>query len=196
MKEKRILDTREKILQSVIKMLTEGTSNFSMAQIARVTGVSKSSLYHFFSGKKDLFQAVIVFIFEQLIHDIEKVYTSQDFSPVKKLTSMVEVFIEYAESEHLVSHFIFQQIFENDTEMLKKIFSMREYMKSFFTEVLAEGVTQNAFHTHNTAKSAEIIMGFLESIALRATFSCPEISHQFSSQELCSHLLNLVIEPS
>lgn len=184
-------DTKQKVLHAVIQLLAQGKSKLSMSQIAMETGVSKSTLYHFFENKKDLFQQVVFFIFEQMTAEIETI-AEKDIEPKEKLQLMMNTCISFADRETSVTHFVFQQVFENDTHMLQEIHTMREHMKSFFVETLREGMEKGIFRQKDIAKTAEIVVGYIDFIALRSALPSCTPEKDISVFDLSSHLLTLL----
>lgn len=185
-------NTRDHILQTVIRLLTEGKAHLSMAQIAKESDISKSALYYFFENKKELFQEVILFIFGHLIQKIEQI-SAQDLPPRQKLQSMMQECTNCAEKENSVTHFIFQQVFENDQEMIEKMTSMREQLKSFFSHVLQQGQEKESFRSFHIEKTAEIMVGYIDFIALRSALPQSKNHPPIPTAQLCDHLLDFLL---
>ena len=184
-------NTKSKILHTAITLLAQGETKLSMSQIAATTGISKSALYHFFASKKDLFQEVVFFIFEQLITEIERI-AQEKTDPKEKMWRMMMACIACSQTESTVTHFLFQQVFQNDQNVLKKIHTMREQLKSFFTKTLEEGMRQGIFRKQEVDKTSEIVVGYLDFIALRSALPCPKSEEHISAESLCKHLLAMV----
>ncbi len=189
--KKRSQNAKSKIIKTVLKMLSQGNSHFSMSEIAASSGVSKSSLYYFFENKKHLFEEIIFAIFGTLGERVETI-SQKSISPEKKMLQMMKACTQCAEKDGAVTHFIFQQVFEHDQKILGKIHDMRESLKLSFANVIREGIQTGIFRKQNIDICAEIMVGYLDFIALRSAFRAHKIAKTYSSEKLCKNFISLL----
>ena len=97
------LSRRQDLVKAAASVFrAQGLSGTSIDDIAKVAGVDRASLYYYFGGKKELFDAVVL---EALVSNIEMAERIRDSSepPEEKLVSLIKsLMISYEEySPHL-----------------------------------------------------------------------------------------------
>ena len=94
LREEHAARTRRALLRAARKLFVKrgyaGTSVDNVAEAARVT---RGALYHHFSGKKELFQAVFEELDQQLL-DAARAAAARERDPWKKTLAAVDVFFE------------------------------------------------------------------------------------------------------
>ncbi len=73
--EQSIIDAAKKLMQQY------GLSKTTMEDIAREAGKGKSTLYHYFKSKEEIFDAVINLEMDELFHSVKKAVTNQNTAP-------------------------------------------------------------------------------------------------------------------
>ncbi|WP_407271719.1 TetR/AcrR family transcriptional regulator [Radiobacillus sp. PE A8.2] len=101
-------DKRTEIMKSAIKQFSiHGYFSTSVQQIAEDCGISKGSLYKYFTSKEDLLIQVFKFNHDQMIQNMQFIHLDQSLSPENKLRKTVvielEGMIENKEFFHLLS---------------------------------------------------------------------------------------------
>jgi AcrR family transcriptional regulator len=187
-------DTRACILNAVRSMVACGETTFSMSHIARESGVSKSSLYYFFKDKKDLCTQVLFSVFDVLSEETTKILNT-DKSPKEKILAILIMSINASKKEGAVTAFIFQKFFEKDQEIQKRILIKKKELKNIFVELIEEGIRIGEFQNKDSLLSSELLVGFLDFMALTAIFSCSEKNPNASPKALASHFLFLLQAP-
>ncbi|MFC1550113.1 TetR/AcrR family transcriptional regulator [Candidatus Neomarinimicrobiota bacterium] len=80
---------RQIIIESAISVFArEGLEKGKIADIAKVAGIGKGTIYEYFRSKHELFEAIELYIFEEMNTAVDKILMT-DYPPSKKL----EVFI-------------------------------------------------------------------------------------------------------
>ena len=81
-------ETREQILDSAFELFAQnGFENTSIRQIAEKAGISKGLIYHYFSSKKELLEAIFFGIIEETKHLLE---VEEDVPAEDQLRSILE----------------------------------------------------------------------------------------------------------
>jgi AcrR family transcriptional regulator len=87
-------DTRERILKAAEEVLGEcGYRGARLHEIARRVGVQKASLFHYFSGKEDLYRAVLSEGFGETERVIRGALAAEGM-PLDRIRSLVEAYVE------------------------------------------------------------------------------------------------------
>ena len=83
-----MVTTKEKLLQAAKTLLYEdGFEAMSPAKVLKLSGAGQGSLYHHFSGKKDLALTVLDGVGDEMIEVAESVFNDAELSPIQKLES-------------------------------------------------------------------------------------------------------------
>lgn len=112
--------TRARIIQSGEKLFARyGISNVTIRQIAKESGVNRSTIYYYYQSKEDLF--------EHILNHIELVF-GEDFSiavekndPLEQVSEFCWLFFDkYNQNINLVTLFLDERIKSNQNERVKK----------------------------------------------------------------------------
>jgi len=86
---------REKILDSALTIISEhGYKFFSMRKLAKLLGMSATTIYNYYSNKDELYLMMLTRGFEMLYADLIKTYDSYN-DPRDKIREMVKVYITF-----------------------------------------------------------------------------------------------------
>jgi len=103
---------RKKIIIAAGKVFSRnGFKRTSMDEIAREVNMGKSSIYYYFSGKEDIFKAVIMYEANLLRNELTKAIKSVE-SPVEKMERYINVRMSTFES---LSNY-YNAIFDKDLD--------------------------------------------------------------------------------
>ncbi len=164
---------REIALAALELFAQNGFEATSVSQIAEAAGISKGSIYLYFSSKEDLiFHAVATWV-DQMMEQTGSEAPS-DLSPPQRLRAlvhaMVEVFVSDERSVRIAAA-IFQLVLTHP-RMLERRDLARELFQDArraITDILLEGVSQGVFRPE-TAQEAEGIainlLAYLDGIGL------------------------------
>lgn len=99
-KENQLNDTRQSILDAAGKLMTQkGVKDTSLADIAREVGISKGTLYYYYSSKDDI------------IYDIADIHLKQI---TEELLSWIKKLDNHADSIHILT-VAFEKILSSET---------------------------------------------------------------------------------
>lgn len=103
---------RKKIINAAGKVFSRnGFKRTSMDEIAREVNMGKSSIYYYFSGKEDIFKAVIMYEANLMRNELTKAIKSVE-SPVEKMERYINVRMSTFES---LSNY-YNAIFDKDLD--------------------------------------------------------------------------------
>ncbi|WCE32244.1 TetR/AcrR family transcriptional regulator [Vibrio sp. SCSIO 43137] len=126
-KHKSEQERREQILSCSMEVfLNKGYHNTTMKEIVASTGLSKGAIYHYFSCKEEIFNAIFLDFDQKITADFERVSVADDpLTEIKNLLTstldemirffrMYYVCLEMSESDAL------QQQFDQTTEFIRQ----------------------------------------------------------------------------
>lgn len=97
-KENSIIDAAEKVFSS------QGFANTKMEDVAKELGISKGTIYFYFSSKENLYMAITYRAFQALIETFYKsVESTKDESGLEGLVGLMKSFIAFSEKNFLYS---------------------------------------------------------------------------------------------
>ncbi len=107
----------------MVEFLLKGFERTSMNDVVKRSGITKGGIYHYFSGKEELFRAIVSGLLEEMAHWIQATFTQP--KPVKELfesffdtvDKVEDIFFQMIGESGITQYHYFQLIF----------FSMREY---------------------------------------------------------------------
>lgn len=108
------LSPREKILEAAEASFAQrGFAGVGLSEIASAVGLSKSSLFHHFATKAQLYAAVV----ERILHEIETVLTralAAGGAPVERLDRWIDTLIDLLGERPAHSRLLLRSLFEDD----------------------------------------------------------------------------------
>lgn len=126
-KHKSEQERREQILSCSMEVfLSKGYHNTTMKEIVASTGLSKGAIYHYFSSKEDIFNAIFLDFDQKITADFERISVADDpLTEIKNLLTstldemirffrMYYVCLEMSESDAL------QRQFDQTTEFIRQ----------------------------------------------------------------------------
>ena len=141
-----------------------GFKKATMEDIARVTGIGKSSIYYYFKSKEEIFEAVVKNEARQLSTELEKKVIYTNDNPKDKIRNYVFIRMKYL--KEMVN---FYEALKNDylgnlafTERIRKKYDKEE--RQTIKDILDDGANQGIFKLKNTKLAAIVLVTFLKGL--------------------------------
>jgi AcrR family transcriptional regulator len=164
-KEKEFRLRRSEILEQAEKIFSaKGFHETTMAEIADAAGFSTGSLYHFFSGKEELYSVMLTekvqLMYAEIAEAVNRQHDSRD-----KIKAIVISHFEYVEQ-----HIDFYRLLVGHesglrSEGLKKLreLILEEHRRhvGYIEGLLEEGIQQRVLRTLDTKSLANALMGII-----------------------------------
>lgn len=154
---------KEAIFQATVAVLGEhGVEGLTMERVASVAEVAKGTLYHYFRGKKDLFQFLYSKTVGPLFQDLaETVATEQP--AINKLSSHLHNVCEYLGKNAQLVKFLFQN------DMVQGLLqasqrSMLEASSQHLAEIFRQGIAEGVFRPVEPLVLAHMFIGFCRGV--------------------------------
>ena len=124
--------------------------------IAARTGVTKAMIYYYFSGKEELYQAVLDRAFGSRIEDIKNIVDTVD-EPEEALKQVLGYFLSRAQHNPNFSGIMFHEAMQNKGKFYKETGLPTLYQK--VAEVLQRGIESGVFRPLDAMHTAVNIVG-------------------------------------
>lgn len=134
-----MLSTEEKIFEAARNTFQrKGFAGARMQEIADEAGINKAMLHYFFRNKEQLFQAVFMNAFRQIVPQINTIFNS-DASVFDKIRRFTDEYISFLIKNPYLPSFIIQEMNQNP-DFVKKIMvsDMAPNPSSFLKQIESE----------------------------------------------------------
>ncbi|MCK4699752.1 MAG: TetR/AcrR family transcriptional regulator [Bacteroidales bacterium] len=161
---------KEKIRRKIIIDAGDIFSRFgfrktTMSDIARKTGMGKSSLYYYFNSKEEVFEQVVIYEADILIEELTKALERSNGAK-EKLKSYISVRMQVL---HKLSNY-YNAVFSDDLSHFDFIERVRErYNKQeiqTIQRILKRGIEQGQFEIDNTELAAIAIFTAMKGLEI------------------------------
>ena len=179
-------DRSQEILDAALAVFSErGYHEARIEDIAERAGVGKGTVYLYFPGKRELFQALITRITGEHLRTIETAL-SESGSLEERLVRAVRKDLLFFESNRDLAGLNIQEVIFSDPEFKKKLMAFRVRLTSFVAEALRASPECDAadkrfiddaaiaFFGLLHAYQMEIMHGHREQVPPRSTGDLPE----------------------
>lgn len=144
----------DKVLQEILEaariLFTEhGLKKTTMDDVARAVGKGKSSLYYYFTGKTELFEAVVLDELKKILKDIRLAINAEKTSS-GKLKAFLQTRLELKVKVHNLGQVVSEDFFDNFKEIcrLKTEFELTQV--EIIREIVRGGIQAGEFRTMTT----------------------------------------------
>lgn len=152
-----ITNTRRKISNAALSLfIKKGICGTTTKEIASMAKVSEGTIYNYFESKDDLAYKLFAHYMDKFRDELAGCF-SESAEPEEKLTCMIEVFFQFAESEPKAYTYI---MVAHYTE-LRKMPRMKKKPKDVFVEVVEEGMKKGAFQVAEANLGAAHVIGIV-----------------------------------
>lgn len=173
----KVVDKEEKkaqILHAAIKVFAQnGVVKTKMADIARVSGIGKGTIYEYFRSKEDIFAEAYGLVFQGVEEKIATVL-QDDIEPEEKLrllmTETLEgFFADGGEFAGIMMAFWSEGV-RNKDERISEIINLEEIYAEYrqmIAAILEEGMEKGRFRKVDSFLTASVLIGAMDGILLQ-----------------------------
>ena len=159
-KEEKMPPGKKKTLEAAIKLFAkQGYNGTSTLQIAKVAGVSQSTVFKYFKTKEDLLYSIIVPVIPKLF--------SSFLGRVKKANSVQELIsyvvrdrFEFLEENRNTVRIVFSELLTNEELKKQLLFSISKIFEEFDIAALLKKYKETNPELNENLTTAEIIRSF------------------------------------
>ncbi len=180
------------IIEAARKLFTQyGLKKTTMDDVARAAGKGKSSLYYYFPGKNELFEAVIEDELKNLLRETRQAINARQ-SARDKLRAYLLTRLKMKEKMHNLGQVVHDDIFDHYKEICRIKAQFEQTQVEFIQEIIRGGVQLGEFRELSNDQ-----VGFFSNW-ISASFSGldlggPSCSQLTETEESCSRLIELIL---
>ena len=181
-KHKSEQERRTQILQCAMEVfLNNGYHKATMKEIMAATGLSKGAIYHYFSGKEQIFNAIIHDFVRQLKSDFGNVATSED--PLLGVKELVYMNLDELIRFHRMS-IVCLEMTEND--LVQQSFDeCSRYIRECMTKAINE-----KYNLSSGVKIDDVITSFY--LMIEGILSMAATQHSFDARNEMTKVLRVI----
>ncbi len=156
--------TKDDIIAAAVELFAAGGyHDTSMAKIADKAGISKGTLYWYFSGKEELFRELIMAGFNMLFSKVHKI-VEQDIPAEEMLHQYIESKISFLEKHRKISKIAVENLEIISPELKEKAMQKHKEMLDYVSVIINKGKEEKVFKDINTVDTALLIIGMTNCI--------------------------------
>ncbi len=152
---------RERILEEAAKLFAHsGYDGSSVADLAVALGVSKAAIYHYFTTKQDIYDAIILAVLEGLTRHVGQAL-DQAASPAERLRAFMLGHARYFERHH--AEFVTMLIGYSGMALPERedAARLRDGYEKRLRAVIAQGVAEGVFRPLDVAATGRAVLSML-----------------------------------
>lgn len=158
---------RVAILDAADRLLREhGAHGLTINEVLLEAGISKGTLYHYFSGKDDLLAALITRRLDAWSEAVTKAVNTRE-GPTQRLISLLRAVISEKSPDLPLLISMLPTLQSDDGAALQARLQLagQERFLPLLTEVIADGVSRQEFSSPSPSGSAAVVMSLLQEMA-------------------------------
>ncbi len=157
---------RDEILEAAARVFGNmGFHRARMEDIALEAGIGKSTIYEYFSSKKQLFDEMISGGLEMfLAHTAEKLENIEDAG--EKLRSFVFLHYAFVENYRDMARLIIRSTWETHGDIFDKFMLFRGRVLNFIVQIIEEGMEKGVFREVDPYLAGMLFMGILKEVGI------------------------------
>lgn len=169
-------ERRREILHKALNLFARiGYEQVTYQQLAEACGLSRTALYKYFQNKKDVFDAALYHLVQNIGNDLRnKLEETPGMSAVEKLEMVTRMGIDLCMSnpellQTVIEYLIAQKRQSEPVE--RKIRRHTVAFRSAINELVQEGIAAGEFKKVSPAMLSDLLFGLLQAAAIRIMFN-------------------------
>ncbi len=189
-KTSRKFRRRDEILKTAINLFSEkGYHELTMEEIAEEIGVSKGTIYNYFTSKESLYLEILKESFESIETLLQEEIENSDPASMKLQKLLCTVFTFYRRNLKVL-----QILSRDETHLLKEHFELTEKWRTrrirLYEKIIEKGIEEGSFVRQNPRLRALMLYGAVGAVMVHHDFSTdPEELAEAVFSQLASGLL-------
>jgi AcrR family transcriptional regulator len=189
------IDSKQAILNAAEGILNRsGYAGLSMRELSRESGLAKSTLYHYFEDKHQIYLSVVerdmVEFREQILAAIDT-----DGNAVERLRSMISAYFTLLNERGIIALHAFRRSGDLECELSDLFREHRPKMMDPLIEVVQEGIDEGLFRPVNAELTVVTIFGMVNGFLAQRLISGDD-SKDYTGREaeLADHTISLLLD--
>ena len=189
-----VTDSRQTILDAAQELiLRSGYAGLSMRELSRQSGLAKSTLYHHFADKHEIYLSVLER--ELLLHEEQLAAAAAvNGTSSQRLASVVHAYFELINRHGSVALSTLRRTGELDEQLLALFRQHRPRVLTPVVEVLQEGIAQGEFRPVDVDLMVLGLLGMVNGfVAQRVILGCDDEALQRAPGDLAEFVIDLLV---
>lgn len=162
------------ILQAAMQVFSQnGIAKTKMADIAKVAGIGKGTIYEYFRSKEDIFGEAFQFFNQNTEKELQKAITSTD-DPIEKLHLLFDVslseFIESSGDFAAIMMDFWAEGIRTKDEKIMNIINLEQIYTDFrqmIAGILDDGIRKGVFRVVDTQSLSAVLIAAMDGVMLQ-----------------------------
>ena len=191
-KTSRKFRRRDEILRAATDLFSEkGYHEVTMEEIAEEMGVSKGTIYNYFSSKENLYLEILKESFEAIEALLHEEVENSDPAPLKLRKLLAAIFAFYRRNLKVL-----RILSRDETHLLKEHFELTEKWRTrrvrLYEKIIEKGIDEGSFVRQNPRLRALMLYGAVGAVMVHHDFSMDagEVAEAVFSQLASGLLVN------
>ena len=183
---------RDEILRAATDLFSEkGYHEVTMEEIAEEMGVSKGTIYNYFSSKENLYLEILKESFEAIEALLHEEVENSDPAPLKLRKLLAAIFAFYRQNLKVL-----RILSRDETHLLKEHFELTEKWRTrrvrLYEKIIEKGIDEGSFVRQNPRLRALMLYGAVGAVMVHHDFSMDagEVAEAVFSQLASGLLVN------
>lgn len=170
-KTSRRFRRRDEILRTATDLFSEkGYHELTMEEIAEGMGVSKGTIYNYFSSKENLYLEILKESFEAIEALLHEEVENSDPAPLKLRKLLAAIFTFYRQNLKVL-----RILSRDETHLLKEHFELTEKWRTrrvrLYEKIIEKGIDEGSFVKQNPRLRALMLYGAVGAVMVHHDFS-------------------------
>ncbi len=156
-------ERRSEIIEAACRLfLTRGYESTTMADIMAFLGIAKGTIYHYFSSKEDLLEAVILNVAEAEVQRLQEVLENAQGNALERLEYLI---VNGASHEGREDHHeLIEDLHKagNDTIHIRLLALLATMQAPLYAEIFRQGCEEGLFQVDHPLECAEFLVAGIQ----------------------------------
>ncbi len=154
-KRNQILDMAQHLIY------TKGYEQMTIYDLLDALHISKGALYHYFSSKEALFNALLERLGQEAARNLEPIVQDANLTAIQKFRRIFEASAQWKSAQKEMVTNLLRMWFSDANAVIRQRMEVesRRHMAQFFEPVIRQGVTEGTFTVRYPRQVAAIIAG-------------------------------------
>jgi len=189
-----------KIIEAAINTFAKhGLEKGTIATIAAEAGIGKGTVYQYFKSKEEIFEHIIIVVFEEMFYSWNSTIMS-DKDPREKIESIIDFSIDATiqmidadkKEQFSIIMEIFLYSFRNEGKV--KIDDILQKTYKIFDPIIEEGIAKKIFKDINAKYVSFLLFSFLDGFGLHMFFQYKNYNLEEIKKNMKSILLQGILK--
>lgn len=187
-------DSREVILNAAEQIITQaGYAGLSMRELSKQSGLAKSTLYHYFDDKHQIYLSVLERDLAQAADELTRA-AAVEGTPLFRLTNVIKTYMVSLDDRGAIAFNALRRAGELEDQLTELFQRYRSQMIRPVADVVQAGIDDGSFRPVHVEQSVlsifSIMHGFL---AQRLLFDCEMSEVGMGEIGIIDHTLDLIL---